>query len=229
MRYRAPLAYAMMDARDPVRALPESLCVNGAINLSTVGISLDIVGIIFLANSMGIRNPRRFIQEHVGIERQQPLRAVHHQLKVKAQIFTGFLFLMVGFSLQIAAAVLGGGESVAAALDAGEKARTMLILLTGIVATTFLLRLVQSAWSLAVFRRLLTEFFQDHRDWNFEKHPSSTKEIGEILGVPRRAEDSISEYADRVQAALKLRGEDRRPVADDAFAPIRNVGADRRQ
>ena len=73
------------------------------ISLSSVGLAFDIVGVIFLANSMGVRNPRRFIQEHFGIVRQQPLRAVHQQVRVKAQIFTGFLFLMVGFSLQIGA------------------------------------------------------------------------------------------------------------------------------
>ena len=43
-------------------------------------------------------------REHFGIERQQPLRALHQQLRLKAQIFTGFLFLMVGFALQILSA-----------------------------------------------------------------------------------------------------------------------------
>ncbi len=80
-----------------------------------------------------------------------------------------------------------------------------------------------------LFRRLLSEFFQDHRDWNFEKHPSLTREMGEILGVPSLEEDSIGDYADRVREALKLQGKaTRSAVPDDAFAPIRHVGADRR-
>ena len=43
-----------------------------------------------------------------------------------------------------------------------------------------------------------------------------------------RGEDSISDYANRVSDALRLTAADRRPARDDAFAPIRNVGADRR-
>jgi len=197
------------------------------INLSTVGLALDIVGVIFLANSMGVRNPRRFIHEHFGIERQQPLRAVHQQVRVKAQIFTGFLFLMVGFSLQIVALL-----TPSAAMPEGSSMplQAILFLLGGIIVTTMLLRMAQNAWSLAVFRRLLSEFFQEHNDWNFEKHPAETREIGEILGVVSLGEDSISDYADRVRTALKLTpSDDRRPTAtDDAFAPLRKLGAGRR-
>jgi hypothetical protein len=202
----------------------ESLRLMEFINLSTVGLSLDIVGVIFLANSMGVRNPRRFIHEHFGIERQQPLRAVHQQVRVKAQIFTGFLFLMVGFSLQILAGLLPSAE----VLSTEVPVQAVLFLLGGIIILTLLLRIAQNAWSLMIFRRLLTEFFQEHADWNFEKHPSETREIGQILGVPSLGEDSIGDYAARVRAALRLDRDDRRQVAsDDAFAPIRKLGARR--
>lgn len=198
------------------------------LTLATVGLSADIVGVIFLANSMGIRNPRRFIHEHFGMERQQPLRAVHQQLRCKAQIFTGFLFLMVGFSLQILSAVFGG-PAAALASAPGARVRAVGVLLGGIVVVTILLRLAQNAWSLVVFRKLLGEFFQDHADWRFEKHPAETREIGDILGVAPLGEDSIGDYADRVRAALKLAPGGRGgAVADDAFAPLRNVGAGRR-
>ncbi len=195
------------------------------LNLSSIGLALDIVGVIFLANSMGVRNPRRFIHEHFGIERQQPLRAVHQQVRVKAQIFTGFLFLMVGFSLQIVAQLFPRSAEAAEPMPLQSVA----LLLGGIIAVTIVLRMAQNAWSLAVFRRLLTEFFQEHSDWNFEKHPSETREIGEILGVASLGEDSIADYADRVRAALRLAPEDRRrAAADDAFAPLRKLGAGRR-
>ncbi len=197
------------------------------INLSSIGLALDIVGVIFLANSMGVRNPRRFIHEHFGIERQQPLRAVHQQVRVKAQIFTGFLFLMVGFSLQIVAQL--SPASPTAPAPEGFPLEAAGLLLGGIIATTTALRLAQNAWSLAVFRGLLSEFFQDHSDWNFEKHPTETREIGEILGVSPLGDDSIADYSDRVRAALRLAPHGRRRAsADDAFAPLRKMGAGRR-
>ncbi len=199
-------------------------------NLTTVGLSLDIVGIIFLANSMGIRNPRRFLNEHFDIERRQPLRAVYQQLRVKAQIFTGFLFLLMGFGLGIVAQVLGEAPLQVAEGGGSLQLRALLLVVLAVLGLTLLLRLAQNTWSLSVFRRLLTEFFHDHSDWAFEKHPKDTQEIGEILGVPRQAEDSIGDYADRIRGALGLGVERRRRVSsgDDAFAPLRGLGADRR-
>lgn len=194
--------------------------------LGSIALSLDVVGVIFLANSMGIRNPRRFISEHFGIEPEQPLRAVHQQLRVKAQIFTGFLFLLMGFSLQLVADVRG--VPVVAPAPDDSPVRTLAMLVAGILVASALLRVLQNTWSLAVFRRLLTEFFQEHPDWNFEKHPKETREIGSILGVPAEDEDSIGDYAVRLRSALKLHAGERRAAPDDAFAPIRKLGAERR-
>ncbi len=207
--------------------------MSAVFDLTMLGLAMDVVGVIFLANSMGIRNPRRFINEHFGVEARKPLRTVHQHLRVKAQIFTGFLFLLVGFSLAIMAEISQpvGGE--AEALTAGLQARAMMLLVLCIVAVTLVLRWLQNLWSLRVFRRLLSEFFQEHSDWAFEKHPNDTREIGEILGVVRESDDSIGDYSDRVRSALRLapaHGQRRRSrtVADDAFAPLRKVGADRR-
>jgi hypothetical protein len=198
---------------------------------ATVGLSLAVVGVIFLANSMGIRNPRRFISEHFGVEQHQPLRAVHQQLKLKAQIFTGFLFLLLGFSVGIVAEVLGPSAGPRELVPTGAAVRTLLLLALCVVALSMLLRLAQNAWSLRVFRRLLHEFFREHADWNFEKHPGTTREIGEILGVARQEEDSIGDYAVRVRAALRLTDEGGAVLSgggDDGFAPLRRLGAERR-
>lgn len=209
----------------------ELTVLSAVFDLTMLGLAMDIVGVIFLANSMGIRNPRRFINEHFGVEARKPLRAVHQQLRVKAQIFTGFLFLMVGFSLGIMAAVSQPAGRAGEILSPTMQARAMLLLVLCIVAVTIGLRWLQNLWSLRVFRRLLREFFQEHSDWAFEKHPNDTREIGEILGVVRLGDDSIGDYSDRVRSALRLApGQRRRPrgVADDAFAPLRKLGTDRR-
>jgi hypothetical protein len=204
------------------------------INLSTIGLAFDIVGVIFLANSIGIRQPRRFIQEHFGIQRPQQLRSVLDQLRAKAEIFTGFLFLMVGFSLQIIAELapdlLAG--TVVDGSDAPALRQTQILafamLASVVLATTLLLRVACRLWSLRLFRKLLAEFLTDQGDWNFERHPDVTREIGEILAVPADEEDSIGDYAGRVRAALGLAAQaPRRAVRDDAFAVARQMGAER--
>ncbi|MHC5211626.1 MAG: hypothetical protein ACYTG2_12975 [Planctomycetota bacterium] len=196
------------------------------VTLATIGMSLAIVGVIFLANAMGIRRPRRFIQEFFGIKRTQHLRTVLDQLRAKAEIFVGFLFLMVGFSLQIVAELspsfgpmpVPGPEMMRLQLQA------FLTLAAGVLVLTVVLRLMCRAWSVALFRNLLTEFFREHHDWRFENHPAVTREIGEILAIPSREDDSISDYAARVRSALGLAPlTSRRRVPDDAFLPVPKV------
>jgi hypothetical protein len=205
---------------------PEPTDVLDYVTLATIGMSLAIVGVIFLANAMGVRRPRRFIQEFFGIKRKQHLRTVLDQLRAKAEIFVGFLFLMVGFSLQIIAELsptfgpmpAPGPEMLRLQLQA------FLTLAAGVLVLTVLLRLLCRTWSLSLFRSLLAEFFREHHDWRFENHPVVTREIGEILSIPSQQEDSISDYAARVRAALGLApAATRRLVPDDAFLPVPNV------
>jgi hypothetical protein len=203
------------------------------ITLATIGLACDIVGVIFLSNAMGIRRPRRFILEFFGIKRPQALRTVLEQLRAKAEIFTGFLFLMVGFSLQIVAE-LAPQLGPPPASDSQSVRLQMLAFATltaTVLLSTVLLRLACRAWSLSLFRRLLHEFFTEHAEWEIEKHPGITREIGEIFGIPQQPEDSISDYAARVRTALRLATPGRavrQGAGDDAFAPVRKVGADRR-
>jgi len=199
-------------------------------SLASLGLALDVVGVIFLANSLGIRNPRRFLNEHFGVEQAQPLREVHHKIRLKAQIFTGFLFLLVGFSLGIVGDVLGGGAALPPEASRGDAVRALVLLALLVIVLSLLLRVGQDAWSRVVFRRLLGEFFREHSGWNFEKHPNTTREIGEILGVPRLEEDSTGDYAGRVRLRLGL-GEATPGASgrsDDAFAPLRRLGTERR-
>jgi len=203
------------------------------ITLATMGLACDIVGVIFLSNAMGIRRPRRFILEFFGIKRPQALRTVLDQLRAKAEIFTGFLFLMVGFSLQIVAELAPqlGPPSGSDSQSMRLQLLAFATLAAAVLLTTVLLRLACRSWSLALFRRLLHEFFTDHAEWDFEKHPGVTREIGEILSIAQQPEDSISDYAARVRATLRLPAPTRparKPGSDDAFAPVRKVGADRR-
>jgi hypothetical protein len=191
------------------------------------------VGVVFLTNSMVVRKPRRFIQLYFGFEKPQPLRTVLDQLNAKAQIFTGFLCLLIGFSLQIGAMVgPEPGAAAGAGLEVMARLQALAILGLGIIGLTILLRVGQNGWSYATMRRMLAEFFKEHRDWNFEKHPAQTREIGELLGVAPASDDSIGDYSDRVRSALKLTPRGSTPLhglrPDDAFAPLRNVGSERR-
>lgn len=202
--------------------------------LGTCGLALAVVGVIFLANAMGIRRPRRFIQEYFGIQRKQHLRGVLEQLRAKAEIFVGFLFLMAGFSLQIVAELspsLGPPPALGSTM-LRLQLQAFLVLAAGVLTVTMVLRLACHAWSVALFRSLLMEFFREHAEWRFEKHPQVTREIGEILAIEQMPDDSIGDYASRVRVALKLAPSEpsvtsvapARVVRGDELAPARELG-----
>ena len=195
---------------------------------------MAVVGVIFLANAMGIRRPRRFIQEYFGIQRKQHLRGVLEQLRAKAEIFVGFLFLMTGFSLQIVSELspsLGPPPAFGSTMMRLQL-QAFLALAAGVLTVTMVLRLACHAWSVALFRNLLTEFFREHTEWRFEKHPQVTREIGEILAIEQMPDDSIGDYAARVRVALKLAPVEPSPkgvaptrvVRGDELAPAREYG-----
>lgn len=202
--------------------------------LGTCGLALAVVGVIFLANAMGIRRPRRFIQEYFGIQRKQHLRDVLEQLRAKAEIFVGFLFLMAGFSLQIVdelSPALGPPPAPGATM-LRLQLQAFLVLAAAVLGVTIVLRIGCHAWSLALFRSLLTEFFRKHTEWRFEKHPQVTREIGEILDIEQLPDDSIGDYAARVRVALRLGPPEPLPIAaparvvrrGDELAALREVG-----
>ena len=202
--------------------------------LGTCGLAMAVVGVIFLANAMGIRRPRRFIQEYFGIQRKQHLRDVLEQLRAKAEIFVGFLFLMAGFSLQIVDELSPslGPPPAPGATMLRLQLQAFLVLAAAVLGVTIVLRVACHGWSLALFRNLLTEFFRKHEEWRFEKHPQVTREIGEILDIEQLPDDSISDYAARVRVALRLGPAEPLPqaaaparvVRGDELAALREVG-----
>jgi len=202
--------------------------------LGTCGLALAVVGVIFLANSIGVRRPRRFIQEYFGIQRKQHLRGVLEQLRAKAEIFVGFLFLMAGFSLQIVDQLspsLGPPPAPGGTMF-GPQLQAFLGLAAGVLAVTIVLRLACRWWSLALFRRLLSDFFRQHEEWRFERHPQLIREIGEILAIEQLPDDSIGDYSARVRVALGLAPAEPLPpsalparvVRGDELARLHEVG-----
>ncbi len=185
------------------------------INLLTVGLSLSIVGVVFLANSMTIRRPRKLLHEIFGIERPQRLGSVVDQLHAKAQIFCGFMMLLIGFSLQISAAITGTGlvdtEGIPAGQLAWDRAQALSLLAGGIVVLTVILKLLQNAWANAEFRRMVGDVLQEHPEWAVDTHPALVRELGTLLGIELDVDESIGDYVARVRTALQLDDEAIRP------------------
>ena len=182
------------------------------LNLYVIGLTINIVGIFYLANSIKFKRSRRALHEFFGVQKTFPLKTLRENALRKIQIYLGINFLFVGHAIQIGAYLWGQTEPE----DTLPIQRNLLsiaaILLVGIVLITLVLKVVLIFWSRWTFKRLLIDFFREH-EWELVTHTSIAKEMGEILKIPRHKDDSIEEYIQKIQKALHI--ESSPPAAQD--------------
>jgi heme/copper-type cytochrome/quinol oxidase subunit 1 len=169
-------------------------------DLIILGLTLQIVGIYFLASSIVFKRPKRILEEIYGI-RKGSLRPVKDTVYRKYQIIGGFLFLMIGYIFQI--------YGVVRRVEAGsffEQWRigtVLVVLLVSIAAVTMIINLIGMVWTRLSFQRMLLQFCQQHAD-ALTLNRALTKEMGEILGVPKAQDMTIDEYIAEIKERLRL-------------------------
>ena len=172
--------------------------------LAVIGLTCNLVGVFFLANSIIFRRSRKVIEEFFGVGAGS-LTAVRDYSLNKIQVVIGFLFLNTGFLLH--------GFSV---LDAIRERLLTVVICLVLVAFAGLVYLIGLTYSRRTFRRYLKEFFSKHSDWDFEKDLRQTQEIGEQLGIPHRPDMSVADYVREVRRALELPADAERPARPQA-------------
>ena len=183
--------------------------------LAVIGLTCNLVGVFFLANSIIFRRTRRVIEEFFGVGAGS-LAAVRDYSLNKIQVVIGFLFLNTGFLLQ--------GFSV---LDALRDRLMTVIVCVSIVGIAGLVYFIGLTVSRRNFRRYLKDFFRNN-PWDFEQNMALTQEIGVYLGIRKTPDMSVSEYVREVRRALELSPEPERtgPKLPKAFGAGRRVRED---
>ena len=166
--------------------------------LAVVGLTCNVVGVFFLANSIRFREPRKAIADALGVGAKSVMRIRDTALN-NMQVMLGFLFLTTGFLLQVVAQWN---------MEVGT-----LVFCAAIIAFACAVYAIGAYSSRRAFRRLLREFFQSE-EWSFD-NMDLTKEIGEILGVPHTKDMTVEVYVHRVRQALGLPQPSKPPTATD--------------
>jgi len=154
--------------------------------LAVVGLTCNVVGVFFLANSIRFRDPGKALVDALGVGGRSLLKVRDTALN-NMQVIIGFLFLTTGFLLQVVAQ--------------WDMQLSTLLSCAGIIAFAGAVYAIGAYSSRRAFRRLLREFFQSHQ-WSFGDDMELTKEIGEILGVPHTKDMTVEAYVHRVREAL---------------------------
>ena len=157
--------------------------------LLVIGLTCNLVGVFFLANSIVFRRPRKVIEEFFGVGAGS-LEQIRDYALNKIQVVIGFLFLNAGFLLQ-AFAALGG---------MADRTFTVVICLL-IVLSAGLVYFIGSTYSRRTFRRHLQAFFRKH-PYSFTENMALTKEIGLFLGIRQGSEMTVEEFVHIVKKEL---------------------------
>ncbi len=172
------------------------------LNPTVIGCALNVIGLFFLASAISFKQPRRQIEELLGLERARSLLTVREQLVNQIQAYLGFGILVVGFVLLM-------GEALERTRPAGATGTDphlvwiVALLTVATLGTTVALKLIKEGYVRSKFRRLLREVVKES-SFNLEKNPQLSVQIGELLHIPKGADESVAEYIAKVRAVLGL-------------------------
>lgn len=188
----------------------------GSSELAVIGLTCNLVGVFFLANSIIFRRPRKVIEEFFDVAKPS-LTTVRDYALNKIQVILGFLFLNAGFVLQ----AFSHQDTLTARWN-------VVIVGISIVVVAFLFYLAGAVYTRRAFKRYLQEFFGKF-PWDFQGNMALTKEIGALLGIQHTNDTTVEDYARRVREALGVDGKLGDPKkfnAADRGRTVRNWGAD---
>lgn len=194
-----------------------------SIDWQVAGLTLNIVGVFFIVNSLYFKRPSRAIEEHFSVEKKRPLRAIRDSVLSMVQLVIGFVFVIAGYFLQIGHQLAMTVEERSNFFSDPNVLQIAAILIGSMALVTLVLKVCQIFWTKWTFRKLLIVFYREN-PWALEKFPATAKEAGEILGVERKKEDSVAEYLDRLRTFLEIQPAPRSPKSDPTASTRTRVG-----
>ncbi len=160
-----------------------------------VGLVLVLVGCFLLANSILFRHPRDLVAEHFGGPRGK-LVSIRAYIFHRLQVQLGFLFLLVGFALELYGHYAGGGQDV--------PERSFPLPWVGAILLSVVALELGGWWlSHALFLRYVRAYFRAHPP-ELESDLTLARELGELLGIPGAGDDSVQSYLLRIRRRIGL-------------------------
>ena len=166
-----------------------------------LGLVLILIGAFLLANSILLRHPRTLVAEHFGGPRER-LVSIRGYIFHRLQIHLGFLFLLVGFALEI----YGHYGVAPAAPDAvaADAARGFPVAWVGAIAAAVVALELGGWWlSHALFLRYVRAHFRAYPP-ALEGDLALARELGELFGIDSDGNDSVQSYLLRIRRRIGL-------------------------
>jgi preprotein translocase subunit SecG len=160
-----------------------------------LGLVLVLIGAFLLANSVLLRHPRAMVAEHFGGPRTR-LSSIRGIIFQRLQVHLGFLFLLVGFALEIYGHY-GVGEGSSAT-------HVFPVAWVGAIAVAVIALELGGWWlSHALFLRYVREHFRANPP-ALEGDLALARELGELFGIQSEGNDSVQSYLTRIRRRIGL-------------------------
>jgi hypothetical protein len=160
-----------------------------------LGLVLVLIGGFLLANSVLLRHPRAMVAEHFGGPRAR-LSSMRGVIFHRLQVHLGFLFLLIGFALQIYGHY--GASGAAPPVHVFPK-----VWVVAIVVAVVCLELGGWWLSHALFLRYVREHFRAHPP-ALEGDLALARELGDLFGIQSEGNDSVQSYLARIRRRIGL-------------------------
>ncbi|MCA9319392.1 MAG: hypothetical protein KDB53_01590 [Planctomycetes bacterium] len=171
----------------------------GKSDFDFLGLALATVGLFFICCATLHKKPRHILEEAFGIYRGG-LRDLKSSVFKRNQVVLGFLCVVLAIVVNIFGESHPDNAGFMASID---TPRQIAILLVGMTALCGILNYLSRLWSKAAFKRLVHEVVTEYQ-WPFEENMVLTREIGKLLGVPQRDDDTVESYVSRIRHHLKI-------------------------
>lgn len=163
------------------------------------GLVLATVGLFFICCAIQHKKPRHILEEAFGIYRGR-LRELKTSVFKRNQVVMGYLCVVVAIVLNIYGSSKPGTAGMVDQLGTFGQ----IVALIGLIAALCgVLNYFSRLWSKSSFKRLVYEVVTEYQ-WPFEENMVLTKEIGKLLQIPQRDDDTVESYVARIRSHLKI-------------------------
>ena len=160
---------------------------------------LATVGLFFICCSTRQKKPKHILEEAFGIYRGG-LRDLKASVFKRNQVVMGFLCVVLAIVINLFS---DRGPETVGILEGMSAAAQLAVLIGLMTALGGILNYLSRLWSKAAFRRLVYEVVTEYQ-WPFEENMVLTKEIGRLLGITQRDDDTVEAYVSRIRNHLKI-------------------------
>ena len=164
-----------------------------------------LAGNFFLAKSVIGRRDRGQIRELLGLPTDKVKRFRNFSLQRLERIL-GFILITVGVALHLYVVVREGQKE--AGFNNPTEALGQIFSYLAIACVTLLLVVLFMHWLMsALSRRIFLEnlgYLMVRQNYDLGDDPDLMKQIGDMLGETRRADDTVESYTKRLEEKLKL-------------------------